>query len=94
MPAVLHACGIRCAGMYGGAHRSTPCFLLVILRARPTLSGPAPPALVQAREDLSIAAQLQSSMAEECQRELRRLAAREVQAAQKQKQEFRNFFDR
>ncbi|GAB4824129.1 hypothetical protein N2152v2_011175 [Parachlorella kessleri] len=47
-----------------------------------------------AREDLSIAAQLQPSMAEECEREVRRLAAREVQAAQKQKREFRNFFDR
>ena len=49
---------------------------------------------LQAREDLSIAAQLQPSMAEECEREVRRLAARRVQAAQKQKREFRNFFDR
>ena len=49
---------------------------------------------LQAREDLSIAAQLQPSMAEECEREVRRLATREVQAAQKQKREFRNFFDR
>lgn len=61
---------------------------------------PAPLAAVlrcasrQARDDLGIAAQLQPELAGECERELRRLAAREAQAAQKQRRELKSFFDR
>ena len=51
-------------------------------------------AALQAREDLSIAAELQPELAEEVERELRRLAAREAAADAKQKRQLRSFFDR
>lgn len=70
------------------------------LRSQLPYAYPPPPAAVlrcasrQARDDLGIAAQLQPELAGECERELRRLAAREAQAAQKQRRELKSFFDR
>jgi hypothetical protein len=47
-----------------------------------------------AREDLAICAQLDESTAEECERELRRVEAREQAAEAKQRGALKGFFDR